>query len=123
VNTYDDLKKDLARQIGRDLGVMADTTTTADWILKNYKPPIEWEELEPGDKNGDWIHRRFTHRCRTFVAGRWIGYTAFENEGARQRANFDLAPQLRRQIRIKMGLALLEWLDGSGPAPGEEEMS
>jgi hypothetical protein len=93
-------------------------------ILDNYRPQVEWkDETPPADPWSDDLRRRYggfrfiTARLR--FGGRLFKYQGMMSRDARHdQRELD---HLKRHIRLKLGLAVVEWADGLPKEKEEKE--
>lgn len=107
-----DLTGDLLRDMPMDLQPMQ-ARQIAEWILRSYRPPVEWLE-DPPDERASEPRERFTWRirCRLTVAGRQLEYVGMETPEMRGRASQGAKDQYRAHIRYRVGKALMDYLEG-----------
>jgi hypothetical protein len=116
---YEEIRNELAARIAEEAydavnGLRADLV--AHWILQNYTPPFEWEEIPPDPRAQG--HQRFawTIKCRTLIAGEFRQSVSFETLEQHSRQPEEVKKRHRDHIRSALGRAIAHIID---PSAGE----
>jgi hypothetical protein len=92
-------------------------------ILDNYQPRVEWKSETPSAEPWSSDTRRRLGDFSFITARLRFGGRRFESQGMtsrRVRGNQQELDRFKRHIRLKLGLAVVEWADG---IPQEEELT
>lgn len=117
MQSIDEIRKGIRDQLLEEFGVQARLSQLgpmeiADWVLRRYRPPIEYEETppDPNVQGREAFYWRI--KVRTIVANEMFEYdsSVYVYE-ARTPESKD---RLRQHIRRRLAVKVFEWLDGEG---------
>lgn len=110
MKSFDQLRSDLARQLRKDMpvyfvdGHSVNAETVANWILREYKPPTEWETRDGGLS-------RTLHSFRVTIAGQYFKYTATITDEQAVRDS-RVVIEIKKRIRWMVGRTISDFLAG-----------
>jgi hypothetical protein len=107
------LAERVASEIGLDYSGRITPLAVAEWVLTQYKPPIEWVEIPPTENVGDPVAIRYNWRIqvKTIIANRVFEMSHWQTPEQRRR-DPDGTKRLKRHIRSTLGRSVFSWLDG-----------
>jgi hypothetical protein len=112
VRSYDEIHTELTREVEKlaySIGTMYpqfEPEMLAHWILKDYKPPMDW-----GLKRDKSPFARTIHTVRILVAGRYFKYAAAITD---EQASRDgrVVDEIKKRMRWIVGRQVMDWLSG-----------
>lgn len=114
MKSFNEIHEDLEEELRAILPDEFDDThiyTVANWVLREYKPPIEWQEDPPDEESKDQLSQwAWTIKVRTLIAGQFLEYVGHETDESRVR-NPAARNKHRDFMRDNLGRAVARFLD------------